>query len=125
MACHFERGKFGLERERTPEAAEHLLRSFLLCPEASQSLGQRLYRENIGTVLFRDGPMRFVVSLGTHCYTSSALIRQQLKRFSGRCPAPRAADSGASRPPFRNDVAHLFRDYSAHRSEMISPTIPG
>ncbi len=34
------------------------------------------------------------------------------------------ADSGASRPPFRNDVAHPFRDYSARRSEMISPTNP-
>ena len=36
-----------------------------------------------------------------------------------------AADSGASRPPFRNDVAHPFRDYAARRSEMISPTNPG
>ena len=40
-------------------------------------------------------------------------------------PAGINADSGASRPPFRNDVAHPFRDYAARRSEMISPTNPG
>jgi hypothetical protein len=36
-----------------------------------------------------------------------------------------AADSGASRPAFRNDVAHPFRDDLAQRSEMMSPGLPG
>lgn len=44
--------------------------------------------------------------------------------YNESSPAP-GADSGASRPPFRNDVAHPFRDYAARRSEMISPTNPG
>ena len=35
------------------------------------------------------------------------------------------ADSGGSRPSFRDDAAHQFRDDLAHRSEMMSPTIPG
>ena len=35
------------------------------------------------------------------------------------------ADSGGSRPSFRDDAAHRFRDDLAHRSEMMSPTIPG
>ena len=35
------------------------------------------------------------------------------------------ADSGGSRPSFRDDAAHPFRDDLAHRSEMMSPTIPG
>ena len=34
------------------------------------------------------------------------------------------ADSDANRPPFQDYFAHLFRDYLAHHSEMISPTIP-
>jgi hypothetical protein len=36
-----------------------------------------------------------------------------------------AADSGASGPSLRNDVAHPFRDYSARRSEMMSPGVTG
>jgi hypothetical protein len=36
-----------------------------------------------------------------------------------------SADSGGSRPSFRDDAAHRFRDDLAHRSEMMSPTIPG
>jgi Glutathione-dependent formaldehyde-activating enzyme len=39
--------------------------------------------------------------------------------------AGKAADSGRSRPLFRDDAAHPFRDDLAHRSEMMSPTIPG
>ena len=35
-----------------------------------------------------------------------------------------SADSDANRPPFQDYFAHLFRDYLAHHSEMISPTIP-
>ena len=35
-----------------------------------------------------------------------------------------SADSDANRPPFQDYLAHLFRDYLAHHSEMISPTIP-
>jgi hypothetical protein len=35
------------------------------------------------------------------------------------------ADSGRSRPSFRDDAAHRFRDDLARRSEMMSPTIPG
>ncbi len=34
-------------------------------------------------------------------------------------------DSGASRPSFRNEAAQPFRDYSAHCSDLMSPTIPG
>jgi len=37
----------------------------------------------------------------------------------------KGADSGGSRPSFRDDAAHPFRDDLAHRSEMMSPTIPG
>ncbi len=34
------------------------------------------------------------------------------------------ADSGRSRPGFRNDVAHPFRDDVAHHSEMMPPGVP-
>ena len=50
-----------------------------------------------------------------------------MKRCVGRVGAAEGfiADSDRSRPGFRDDVAHPFRDDAAHHSEMMPPTIPG
>jgi hypothetical protein len=71
-----------LEKEKTFAAAESLLHKFLSSPEACTGLGPRLFGR-IGDPIYNDEPISFVISLGTHCYTSSMLGRQQLRTFSG------------------------------------------
>ena len=53
------------------------------------------------------------------------LIENEVATFAVRITGDSMiADSDANRPPFQDYFAHLFRDYLAHHSEMISPTIP-
>jgi hypothetical protein len=78
LACHVE----FLERKKTVDATEDLLRRFLASPEAVTALGPRLFGKNISDPQYSDEPISFVVSLGTHCYTSSMLKRNQLRTFA-------------------------------------------
>jgi DNA-binding IclR family transcriptional regulator len=73
-------------------------------------------------------PLPTVSRIAQSLLENGILKRSDDKRYelgARLLPLAMPADSGASRPPFRNDVAHPFRDYSARRSEMMSPTIPG
>jgi glyoxylase-like metal-dependent hydrolase (beta-lactamase superfamily II) len=75
--------------------------------------------------------MKLLWTLETHVHadhvTGAWLLKQKLGSRIGLAAATEVEgdDSGGSRPSFRNEAAHPFRDYSAHRSDLMSPTVPG
>ena len=76
----------------------------------------------VGGLSFYNGSSHWLwwLALAAFIAAVSQARPQLLAPFNRLC-----ADSGGSRPSFRDDAAHRFRDDLAHRSEMMSPTIPG
>ena len=66
-----------------PESIQSLLRRLLNLEEAGAALGTRLLKASRSHSADQRDPVRFVMSLGTHCFTSSMLGRLDLRHFAG------------------------------------------
>jgi len=66
-----------------PESLQMLFQRLLNLEEAGAGLGPRLLKAPRSLNTNDQDPVKFIMSLGTHCFTSSMLERLGLRRFAG------------------------------------------